>query len=626
MIVRKKDLRDRLEEQLRLGAAYLEEMNFDMALDAYAAAIDIDDREPRAYLGRADVYSAIAVDTATKAQSEEDIREARKSTEKAKEDLKTAREILSEDLGQEETDSYLEDARDRLESAEDLIDIRYVEVADLENVIADVLGLPYIGNTSYSEFLSAPYALRDESGYISAAAADLDGDAFPEVLVVSLEGEDSLGQGQNRLLLHVLEYEDQNWSEASRQDMEEYTSISVNDYALPLIRDVFLKEEDGSMSVFVEARYAGAARITWSLHRYAYNGTDIALLPVCEDVPADTELSAHGSLFFNNPAYSGMEEYRQIRSVLENINKSGLPVLDQGEFSPRLILSDLEGIRPIASFYRDQSGQDPGSAESLVNLTDWVLLPEQEREALEEEEEDGPEELTWEEQEALYRERFSDIRTAFLRTHGGNGQCEYFYFDMDSDGIFELFVNYADYNTESWGASLFTIKGGWVTELSLDYQPAGGEEIFLGVSAEGRPILYSYANHQYRNYEDYYDFTFYGLTKRDLTLTRETLASYTSYYDDIRFPDCAVSFYDRSIQGINFCDLMYRLRKNTKYNYDLIDWTVSGNTVTGTLFKSQGDGALPGGSFELHLDTASGVLYYEAMLEDYYATERFDLR
>lgn len=71
---------------------------------------------------------------------------------------------------------------------------------------------------------------------------------------------------------------------------------------------------------------------------------------------------------------------------------------------------------------------------------------------------------------------------------------------------------------------------------------------------------------------------------------------------------------------------MYRLRKNTKYNYDLIDWTVSGNTVTGTLFKSQGDGALPGGSFELHLDTASGVLYYEAMLEDYYATERFDLR
>ncbi len=633
-VVRKKDLRSRLEEQLRLGAAYLQEMNFDMALDAYAAAIEIDEREPRAYLGRADVYTVMARETARQSQSEDDIRKARDYKGNAEKDIEKVEELLDPEMGEDETDSYLENARKNLDDAENMIDLRYVEVADLQKVIESVLSLPYIGNTSYGESFSGggaePFALREGSGYISAAVSDLDGDDFPEVLVISLEGEDSLGRGQNRLLLHVLEYESETWREAARQDMEEYTSVSVNDYAIPLIRDVFLRSQEDAVSVFVESRYIGEARITWSLHRYVYDGQAFVLQPVCESVPADTELSAHGTLFFNNPAYSGMEEYQHIWSVLGDMEESGLPVMEGGQFTPRLILSDAEGITALASFYRDQGEEGPASGQSLVELTDWFLLPEEEaearkEEAAEEEEAAVQEDLTWEAQDALYREKIAEIRADY-RSSYGNGDCGFFYYDMDSDGIFELFANYNDYNTDTSAARLFTIKGSWVTELSLDYRPSRGERIFLGISAEGRPILYSYANERYQNYEFYYDYTFYGLTKNDLTLTRERLASYTSYYDDVRYPDCAVSFYNNNIQTINFSDLMYRLRKNTKFNYDLVEWTVRGNTVSGNLFKSQGEGAFPGGRFELHLDTASAVLYYDSDFENYYATERLTLR
>ncbi|MGX8687601.1 MAG: zinc-ribbon domain-containing protein [bacterium] len=633
-VVRKKDLRSRLEEQLRLGAAYLQEMNFDMALDAYAAAIEIDEREPRAYLGRADVYTVMARETARQAQSEDDIRKARDYKGNAEKDIEKVEELLDPEMGEDETDSYLENARKNLDDAGDMIDLRYVEVADLQKVIESVLSLPYIGNTSYGESFSGggaePFALREGSGYISAAVSDLDGDDFPEVLVISLEGEDSLGRGQNRLLLHVLEYEDETWREAARQDMEEYTSVSVNDYAIPLIRDVFLRSQEDAVSIFVESRYIGEARITWSLHRYVYDGMAFVLQPVCESVPADTELSAHGNLFFNNPAYSGVEEYQHIWSVLGDMEESGLPVMEGGQFTPRLILSDAEGITALASFYRDHGEEGPASGQSLVDLTDWFLLPEEEaearkEEAAEEEEASTQEDLTWEAQEALYKSSFADIQTRMRNTWGGNSRCDFCYYDMDKDGIFELFVNYTDYSNY-WGTALYTIQGGWVTELALDYRPGRGERLYLGAAADGRPLLSSYANMRERGYEPYFDFTFYALTKKDLTVTREKIDSYSGYYDDISVPDCLTFFSADTPRGINFCDLMYRLRSRTKYDYELYNWTVRGNTVSGMLFRSQGEGAIEGGSFELHLDTASAVLYYNAFMEEYYATERLTLR
>ncbi|MGX8687600.1 MAG: hypothetical protein ACSW8K_07380, partial [bacterium] len=172
----KGDPRARLEEQLRLGAAYLQEMNFDMALDAYAAAIEIDEREPRAYLGRAGVYRALAEQTADNAQSEEELDAARRYADQADEDTDKADEIIgSDDYAPEEenviTPEDIEESRRQNEEIRTEIIQRILEITDVDvdAVVQEVLGLPYIGNTSYGEYLTEDSRdLYDGAGYISA--------------------------------------------------------------------------------------------------------------------------------------------------------------------------------------------------------------------------------------------------------------------------------------------------------------------------------------------------------------------------------------------------------------------------------------------------------------------------
>ena len=50
---------DRFQEQLELGQRYLEEMDYEQAVVAFTAAIEIDPRNADAYLGLADAYAGM---------------------------------------------------------------------------------------------------------------------------------------------------------------------------------------------------------------------------------------------------------------------------------------------------------------------------------------------------------------------------------------------------------------------------------------------------------------------------------------------------------------------------------------------------------------------------------------
>ncbi len=56
LVVHSKDPMKKLEEQLALGDRYLDEMNYDMAVSAYKAALEIEPTNAKAYLGLADAY------------------------------------------------------------------------------------------------------------------------------------------------------------------------------------------------------------------------------------------------------------------------------------------------------------------------------------------------------------------------------------------------------------------------------------------------------------------------------------------------------------------------------------------------------------------------------------------
>ena len=56
------------QEQYDLGIKYLEEGNYEEAIIAFNAAIEIDPKRPEAYIGLADVYTALGdTDAAKKA-------------------------------------------------------------------------------------------------------------------------------------------------------------------------------------------------------------------------------------------------------------------------------------------------------------------------------------------------------------------------------------------------------------------------------------------------------------------------------------------------------------------------------------------------------------------------------
>ena len=67
----------KVEEQLKLGVTYLSELNYEQAIAAYQAAIEIEPKCTEAYLGLADIYTELG----EFAKAEEILAEAKKYIE-----------------------------------------------------------------------------------------------------------------------------------------------------------------------------------------------------------------------------------------------------------------------------------------------------------------------------------------------------------------------------------------------------------------------------------------------------------------------------------------------------------------------------------------------------------------
>ena len=608
---------ERLEEQLRLGAAYLEEMNFDMALDAYAAAIEIDERDPRPYVGRSAVYRERAEQTIENARSEEDLTRAREDLARAAEDLIKAEERMPA----EENEEGMEDIRQGQEEIRRIQEIagrRHLELSDIDidQIAQEVLGLPYIGNTDYYETGGGGAGdLYDGRGYISAILRDLDADTYPEILVVSLEGEDTLGRGRNALYLHVLEYADEAWSEAARKDLEDPdSSLLLSDALNSFDKGVFLREEEGAFAIYTEAympNWSGSEG--WALHRYEYRDGSIQRTSVGEEDPSETDLLAP-YYFYQVPGFYS-EDYMEAGDparaarfwqILRDLSGRGHPVLEGDTFLSRGLYQDPSFL-PLAAFVR--TALDFAGESLHVNLIDYVVR---------EEEDLTWREMTWDEQEAAYEAFLPRLRLLLEEYR----YLSFDYYDIDGDGIFELLVNQP-------GALIYTLRGPHVVPLSLDYEAEENEYLLLGVTADGRTLLSARKNGQMNQYyETEYDYTYYQVTLTDTALSLDQIASFHQSYDDIPqdLRDHLGWFSETSPHGINISDLVYRLQSQLKYNYGLTQQERNGNILSGILFKSQGDGAITGGSAEIDLDTGRATVRYEAYLEDYYGTENLNLR
>lgn len=359
---------ERLEEQLRLGAQYLEEMRYDLALDAYAAAIEIDENDPRPYLGQADVYMTRAENTFETARSEEDLERAREDMERAREVVEKAREKA----GDEENTGEEEEGR--------LGDLTYIYQASRieiegvsEEILLDALGLPYIGNTKYQGMVSESWMdLYDGAGYISAAAEDLDLDGRQEILVVSLEGEDTLGEQKNALYLHVLEFEDGSWQEAARHDLEEDPEFTrVNLWRMhDLTRNIFLRREGEGSAVYTESfgDNQTSGENYWSLFRYVYDGSFLTMTEMgdVEGRSAQTVMQSEGSV--------GAD----FRQTLQALADQGLPVWDGSSLLTGIMLRDQEAL-PLAAFVRKADPfyhGDPSFRQTYVSLIDYTKARE----------------------------------------------------------------------------------------------------------------------------------------------------------------------------------------------------------------------------------------------------------
>ena len=606
---------ERLEEQLRLGASYLEEMNFDMALDAYAAAIEIDERDPRPYVGRSAVYRERAEQTIENAGSEEDLSRAREDLDRAAEDLRKAEELMPA----EENEEGMEDIRQGEEEIRRILESagrRHLEISDIDidQIAQEVLGLPYIGNTDYDETGGQGASdLYDGAGYISAILRDLDADTYPEILVISLEGEDTLGRGRNALYLHVLEYADAAWSEAARKDLEDPdSSLLLSDALNSFDKGVFLREEEGAFAIYTEAYMPNwSAREGWALHRYEYRDGTILRTPAGEEDPSETDLLVPWYFFLEPGTYSEdlMEAGDPARTerfwqILRDLADRGFPLLEGDAFEPRGLYKDPSFL-PLAAFVR--TGLDYAGESLHVNLIDYVIR---------EEEDLTWREMTWEEQDAAYEAFLPQLKLLV----NSNRYLAFSYYDLDSDGIFELLVSGAE-------PFVYTLRGGHVVPVSVDYEPVGEESPAIGVTPDGMPFALTATGGQMNQYYELeYDFTYYSATLTDTSISLEEIKSYRGYRDEDDLRDCLGWFGERSPHSINISDLVYRLQTHIKFQYELTQLELNGNILSGILFKAPGDGAVTGGSAEIDLDTARAVIRYEAGMEDYYATENLTLR
>ncbi len=422
-----------------------------MALDAYAAAIEIDEKEPRAFLGRADAYMGRAARKIREAEEEADYASAEEDLTSAEKDIEKAEELIGSDEyapSEEEMVSgdQIEEYRENIDRIREEEEQKKSTDADLASIVERVLGLPYIGGISYDEYLGEGEPdLYDGAGYISALIKDLDGDDQPEILVVSLEGEDTLGPGKNALYIHVLENDGGIWKEQARQDTDAAAAaVSISGGLLRLDRSVFLRSEEEGLAIYASSwgtADQGADMYAWALRRYLYDGEALRPTPMAGYDPSQTEIIAP-YYFFDDPfmwdePYSGdqREDMESFWRMLHAINDSGIPLLSRDSHLSDVMLDDT-CIR-VTSFFRELDYEYEGGNYSFrtnVLLTDGVGYPVTDA---------GDTEAV----RSAYMHFLSmyegDIEPAQMRQAGeyNSGSTELHYFhldDLDHDGTDEL--------------------------------------------------------------------------------------------------------------------------------------------------------------------------------------------
>ena len=288
--------------------------------------------------------------------------------------------------------------------------------------------------------------LYDGAGYISAAAEDLDLDGRQEILVVSLEGEDTLGEQKNALYLHVLEFEDGSWQEAARHDLEEdpeYTRVNLwrmHD----LTRNIFLRREGEGSAVYTESfgDNQTSGENYWSLFRYVYDGSDLTMTEMgdVEGRSAQTVMQSEGSV--------GAD----FRQTLQALADQGLPVWDGRSLLTGTMLRDQEAL-PLAAFVRKADPfyhGDPSFRQTYVSLIDYTKAREDDTDY-----------------EAFYSDVLDQYRELDRLGREGSG-ADYQYVEQNS-------LNLIFAESDADGAYIFRdLNGDGFCELILGRNTAGG--------------------------------------------------------------------------------------------------------------------------------------------------------
>lgn len=640
----KKNNRDRLEEQLRLGAAYLEEMNFDMALDAYAAAIEIDEREPRSYLGRANAYMSRASLKIEEAAEDDDFDSAVQDLAMAEKDIQKAEELISnEDYEPEEenivSQDDIEEYRESINQIQEKEEIKRSSNSYIGKIVEEVLGLSYIGNTSYSEALDSSLFemdLYNGQGYIAASASDLDGDSQDEIFVVSLEGENTLGSGRNALLFHVLENKNDSWTEQARLDSEQSAGhFFLSEISSSLEQDIFLRLEKNKTAVYTEVcghEGLGMEVVDWFFCKYTYDGISLQASSIGTADPYE--------FYFSGPYYNFTESYedayddeglafrKRFHLAKQKLSEAGLPSPDiDGPFVRRLLETD-ESSRLVSSFYRsfDYHSSDDLPVQTLVSLVDWTYAERAEENAAEG---TAPPEIY---QLALYQHTVNIYESDFEKRMDGNGYALYSYYDIDRDGVFELLINtalsWSENNTDHYEPAIYTMRDGAAVRIPLDYAISEGEYCELDVSKEGKTLLYTCKQRDLDRYglEFYSDYTVYEIMIENGRAKTTYLSKFTGSIEDAEPSRCLIWFDASEKTDFRTVDLIRRFHSGLKTDYRLENYTINGNELSGNLIMPAGDGVFNGGTAVIHMESKTADVNYSDDWNNFYGTDHLDLQ
>lgn len=647
----KKDTKGRLEEKLRLGAAYLEDMNFDMALDAYAKAIEIDERDPRPYLGRADAYMSRAAQKIEEAQEERDFDSAAQDLALAEKDIQKAETLIQADdyapreenlVSQEEIDSYRE-SREQLKKEEKT---KRSSSSYAEKIAEEVLGLPYLGNTSYYEAISNSgidqafgLDLYDGRGYIAAGASDLDGDGEDEIFVVSLEGEDALGHGRNAILFHVLEKENDSWHEQVRLDPEQDSGYDILSSTVHLEQDVFLRSEKDTTSVYMEIHgYPDWAEpfLDWSFCKYIYDGTSLSAAAIGGAGPY--ELYYSGYFYFDyydpfdDPHSDDHAAFSEVyRSASQNLSEACLPVPDLKEYYDSRILDNDNATRNLASFQRvlDYPSGVDFPDRTLVSLLDWTYAEGQGEDVAQR---SAPPDIY---QLALYRRIYKSAKADFNKRVAVNdffGYGSYSFYDIDHDGISEMLIkmvaNHAEDNMEQTDVSIYTVKDGAAVRIPLDYTISDGEYCTLDVSKDGKTFLYAckHRNLDIYSNESTSNYMVYEITILDGQAKTDYVSSFTGSIA-APVPSGSLLWLDEyDTADFKVCDLIRRFYCQLPAYCYLNGYNIRGNDLSGFLLTPGSDYPVEVGSAVIHMENETADVYYYDSSDSFHEAEHLDLR